>query len=118
MNFSKEITWDFDQNKKIGHKRIQLGENGLIADQWIADTQMGGKVDKYNLNTDEITQTINSITEHIKNYDRLVDDFCDGQEGLQHEQKFFFQKDHVNYWIRTLPIGTKEYNLYVNVYHI
>lgn len=107
MIFSKELTWEFNKDKKIGHMRCQLKSNGLEANQWISEQKL----------THDINAVAHEIIQVVGNYDNLVDSFCNGKEGFENETKYFYQKNGINYWIRTLPIGEFEYNLYINVYH-
>ena len=114
---SKEMMFDFDKNKKIGHIRCQFGDSKLIANQFIAVDGSKELIIKNNIKIEEINKIVNKIlNEWIKNYDQL-EELCEGEDCNKKETNYFLQNENVNFWININAIGTKEYNCYIHIYH-
>lgn len=109
MELTKEMTFEFNGEKKIGHMRCDFNDERL-ANSWFGETL--AKEDGVNLKV--IQETMNTIMfEEIPTFDKLVD-MCGGM-GYDKEQNRFLVQGDYNYWIRLLP-AKGDYNLYIHVY--
>lgn len=110
---TKEMNFAFDKDKKIGHVRIQFNGKGLLANQFIQT--MDGDINQV-ADIKLVNGVVNEINNWVKDYDNLVDNLCDSQEGFDKEVDYFYIDDNANFWIRVLPIGEGDYNLYIHIY--
>jgi len=109
---TKEMNFEFEKDKKIGHIRTQFNSKKLVANQFIPVENMSKKVKEHKLHLGKINGVCKTIQfDWIKNYD-TIEELCNGEET-----NYFLQYENVNYWIRLNPFGTSEYNCYIHLYH-
>lgn len=110
MELTKEMTFEFIAEKKIGHMRCDFND-GKLANTWFGTAL--AKEEAVDLK--DIQETVNTIMfEEIPTFDKLVE-MCGGM-GYDKEKNLFLVQGDYNYWIRLLP-AKGDYNLYINVYN-
>lgn len=109
---TKEMNFEFDKNKKIGHIRTQFNWEKLEANQFIPVSDMESKVKNHDIHLGKLNGVCKAIQfDWLKNYE-TIEELCDGQET-----NYFVQYENVNYWIRLNPFGISDYNCYIHIYH-
>lgn len=119
-NISKDIMFEFDKTKKIGHLRCQFGYNRQIANQFIPFESMDKKVKEYQIDLKRVNEVCNIIQfEWIQNY-LNIEKLCVSSKDASNmkETNYFLRDGNVNYWIRLNPFGVQQYNCYIHLYHL
>lgn len=119
-NILKDIMFEFDKTKKIGHLRCQFGYDRQIANQFIPFESMDKKVKEYQINLKRVNEVCNIIQfEWIQNY-LNIEKLCVSSKDASNmkETNYFLRDGNVNYWIRLNPFGVQQYNCYIHLYHL
>lgn len=114
MELKKEMGFKLSDEKKIGHVRNQFGRNGLVANQF--NKTIVGDIEEHS-NISQINSVVSGILENVVDYHNLVDEYCNGEEGLDKSQDYFYSDSNADFWVRLLPVGESEYNCYIYIYH-
>ena len=114
---TNKMNFEFEKQKKLGHVRVQFGNEKLIANQFVPSEDFADNLKKYNLESKKINDVVNCIQfELLGNFENLLL-YCTGINSKD-ETNWFLQEGHINYWIRLIPtFGTSEYNCYIHFYH-
>lgn len=114
IELNREIMFEFDGDKKVGHMKAEFGRKKLNANKWISTDKLKGTSKKLLL---EIQDACNDIIfEQVKD-GHDVGELCENPtHPSTGETDYFFQTEHYNYWVRFNPIDWGTGLVYVYVY--